>query len=120
MAQDTMIYAETINTNMQIGGVNGGTGGTAITTGGTVNTATRIAKLNPGSAVTGIILGSGIQDGQELTVINVAAAASSITFTTAGSAAASSHISTVTVMSGQRAAKFVWDVGTALWYDVAY
>ena len=114
------LITTSLNSSQQFGGVTGGTGGTAITTNGTVSTATRIAKLLPGSAVTGIILGSGVADGQELTILNVAAAASSITFTTAGSAAASSHVSTAIVMSGQRAAKFVWDVGTALWYDVAY
>ncbi|SRR6266567_2203183 len=118
--QDVLVVAELVNANNLAGGVNGGSAGASCTTGGTINTATRTAKIVTGSAVTGVILGSGTIDGQEFTIINTAAAASSISFATAGSAAASSHIATDFVFSGARAAKFVWEATSALWYPVSY
>ncbi|SRR6266567_1693669 len=109
-----------LNSTNQFGGITGGGAGASCTTGGTISTATRVSKSVTGSAVTGVILGSGTQDGQELTVVNTAAAASSISFATAGSAAASSHCATDFVFSGARAAKFVWEATSALWYPVSY
>jgi hypothetical protein len=125
MGQDTTFTSETVTattatiTNAvmttQYGGTSGSTG-VALTTAGTIAVA-RVAKVNPGSAVTAVIMASGTQDGQELTIINTAAAAgSSVTFATAGTAAASSHLATDFVISGLTAAKFTWDTGTTLWY----
>lgn len=102
------------------GGITGGASGASITTGGTVSTASRVSKVTAGSAVTGVIVGSGTTDGQELTILHVGAAASSITFATAGSNAASSHVATDFVISGQTCLKFVWEVTTALWYPVVF
>ncbi len=120
MSQDSIVVAELVSTNNLAGGVSGGTAGASCTTGGTINTSTRTAKVTTGSAVTGVIIGSGNLDGQELTIVHVGAAASSITFSTAGSAAASSHAATDFVISGQTCSKFVWEATTALWYPVVF
>lgn len=114
------IVTTNFNVAQQFGGITGGAAGASCTTGGTVSTATRTSKVTTGSAVTGVIIGSGTQDGQELTIVHVGAAASSITFAAAGSAAASSHSATDFVISGQTCSKFVWEVTTALWYPVVF
>lgn len=103
-----------------IGGINGGSAGASVTTSGTINTSKLVSKVTAGSAVTAVIMGSGTTDGQLVFVEHVGAAASSITFATAGSAAGSSHIATDYVFSGQKAAAFIWESNTALWYPVAY
>jgi hypothetical protein len=118
--QDVLVVAELVSAANLAGGVNGGSAGASCTTGGTINTATRTAKVTTGSAVTGVIIGSGSVDGQELTILHVGAAASSITFAAAGSAAASSHSATDFVISGQTCSKFVWESTTALWYPVVF
>src|SRR5258708_8282227 len=88
------VVVTNLNSANQFGGITGGSAGASCTTGGTISSATRTSKVTTGSAVTGILIGSGTQDGQELTVVHVGAAASSITFSTAGSAAGSSHVAT--------------------------
>lgn len=118
--EDVVVVAETVNCANIIGGVSGGASGASITTGGTITSTTRLAKITTGSAVTGVIVGSGTTDGQELTILHVGAAASSVTFATAGSNAASSHVATDFVISGQTCLKFVWEVTTALWYPVVF
>ncbi len=119
MAQDVLVYGETLQTTSLVGNA-GGAAGASVTTSGTINTSKLISKVLAGSAVTAVIMGSGATDGQFCLVEHVGAAASSITFATAGSAAASSHIATDFVFSGQKAALFVWESVTALWYPVAY
>ncbi len=120
----TLTTAGLVTTNFnvanQFGGITGGSAGASCTTNGTISTATRTSKVTTGSAVTGVIIGSGANDGQELTIVHVGAAASSITFATAGSAAASSHSATDFVISGQTCSKFVWESTTALWYPVVF
>jgi hypothetical protein len=110
----------TANLTNVIAGINGGSAGASVTTSGTINTSKLVSKVTTGSAVTAVIMGSGTTDGQLVLVEHVGAAASSITFATAGSAAASSHIATDYVFSGQKAALFVWEATTALWMPVAY
>jgi len=120
--QDTTIIADLVVCANLAGGVNpqAGAAGASILTSGTINSQTRLAKVTAGSAVTAVIIGSGILDGQELTILHVGAAASSIAFATAGSAAASSHAATDFVISGQTCSKFVWESTTALWYPVVF
>ena len=119
MAQDTLVFGETVQTTNLVGN-GGGAAGVSVTTSGTINTTQFISKVTAGSAVTAVIMGSGSKDGQIVLVEHVGAAGSSITFATAGSAAASSHIATDFVFSGQKAALFVWETVTALWYPVSY
>ncbi len=119
MAQDVFVDAETILTT-KLAGNAGGAAGASVTTSGTITTTNLISKITAGSAVTAVIMGSGSYDGQLCLVEHVGAAASSVVFATAGSAAASSHIATDYVFSGQKAAIFVWESVTALWYPVAY
>ncbi len=107
-------------TNPIVGGINGGSAGASVTTSGTINTSKLISKVLAGSAVTAVILASGTTDGQLCFVENVGAAASSIAFATAGSAAGSSHAATDFAFSGQKAACFIWEATTALWYPVSY
>jgi len=110
-------------TTANLTNLNGGTSGAAgasVTTSGTISTTKLINKITAGSAVTAVIMQSGTTDGQIVAVQHVGAAASSVTFATAGSAAGSSHIATDYVFSGQKAALFVWDITTALWYPIAY
>lgn len=107
-------------TNPIVGGINGGAAGASVTTSGTINTSKMISKVTAGSAVTAVIMASGTTDGQVCYVEHVGAAGSSITFATAGSAAGSSHIATDFVFSGQKAAAFIWEVTSALWYPIAY
>jgi hypothetical protein len=102
------------------GGITGGAAGASVTISGTINAATRVSKVLTGSAVTSVIVGSGTTDGQELTILHVGAAASSIAFVAAGSAAGSSHVATDFVISGQTCSKFVWEITTALWYPVVF
>ena len=109
-----------LNATNQFGGVTGGAAGASVTTSGTISTATRTSKVTTGSAVTSVIVGSGTTDSQELTILHVGAAASSIAFVAAGSAAGSSHVATDFVISGQTCSKFVWEVTTALWYPVVF
>jgi hypothetical protein len=119
MAQEGLVYAELVNCNQLIGGIapQSGASGAALTISGTINTATRTSKVLPGSAVTSCVMGTGQFDGQELTVINVAqVAGSSVSFAAAGSA--SGHLSTVVVISGLTAARFIWDSVSAVWYPV--
>jgi hypothetical protein len=118
--QDTIITADLVNATNLAGGVTGGSAGASVTTSGTINAATRTTKVTTGSAVTSVIVGSGVVDGQELTILHVGAAASSIAFVAAGSAAGSSHVATDFVISGQTCSKFVWEVTTALWYPVVF
>ena len=140
MAQDTLIVAETVNNAVgsittltsptatittanltnAIGGIQGGSAGASVTTSGTISTAKLVSKVTTGSAVTAVIMGSGTTDGQLCFVEHVGAAASSITFATAGSAAGSSHVATDFVFSGQKAAAFIWESTTALWMPVSY
>jgi hypothetical protein len=120
MAQDTVITADLVVAANLAGGVTGGTAGASVTTSGTINTVTRTSKVTTGSAVTSVIVGSGNTDGQELTILHVGAAASSIAFVAAGSAAGSSHVATDFVISGQTCSKFVWESTTALWYPVVF
>ena len=120
MAQDTLVLAETVSCANLVGGVTGGTAGASVTTSGTISTATRTSKVTTGSAVTSVIVGSGTTDSQELTILHVGAAASSIAFVGAGSAAGSSHVATDFVISGQTCSKFVWEATTALWYPVVF
>src|SRR6266498_3374911 len=103
-------------TNPIVAGINGGSAGASVTTSGTITTSKMVSKVTTGSAVTAVIMGSGTTDGQLCFVEHVGAAASSITFATAGSAAASSHIATDFVFSGQKAAAFIWEATTALWF----
>jgi hypothetical protein len=110
----------TANLTNITGGINGGTAGASVTTSGTINTSKLVSKVTTGSAVTAVIMGSGTVDGQLVFVEHVGAAASSITFATAGSAAGSSHIATDFVFSGQKAAAFIWEATTALWFPVSY
>lgn len=119
MAQDVYVEAETILTT-RLSGNAGGAAGASVTTSGTITTTNLISKVTAGSAVTAVIMGSGSYDGQLVLVEHVGAAASSVTFATAGSAAGSSHIATDFVFSGQKAALFVWESVTALWYPVSY
>ncbi len=110
-------------TTANLTNLNGGTSGAAgasVTTSGTISTTKLINKITAGSAVTAVIMQSGTTDGQIVAVQHVGVAASSVTFATAGSAAGSSHIATDYVFSGQKAALFVWDITTALWYPIAY
>src|SRR6266436_325679 len=110
-------------TTANLTNLNGGTSGAAgasVTTSGTISTTKLINKITAGSAVTAVIMQSGTTDGQIVAVQHVGAAASSVTFATAGSAAGSSHIATDYVFSGQKAALFVWDITTALWYAIAF
>jgi hypothetical protein len=118
MAQESLLLAETVKTANLIGNL--GAASASITTSGTINTSNLVMKVTTGSAVTAVIMGSGVVDGQFCLVEHVGAAASSIAFATAGSAAASSHIATDFVFSGQKAALFVWESVTALWYPVSY
>ena len=121
MAQDLLVYAELVSAQQIAGGVNPqpNATGVALTSNGTINASTRIAKVLPGSAVTGVIIQSGQFDGQELTILNVAqATGSSITFTTAGTAAASSHAARDVVVSGLSHSKWIWDNQGTLWYPV--
>jgi hypothetical protein len=122
MAQETLLLAESLNCANLIGGVSpqSGVAGASVTTSGTITTSTRICKVTTGSAVTAVILGSGTSDGQTITILHTGAAASSIAFATAGSAAGSSHAATDFVFSGQKAASFVWETTTALWYPISY
>ncbi len=110
----------TANLTNAYGGINGGAAGASVTTSGTINTSKLVSKVLAGSAVTAVIMQSGTTDGQLVFVENVGAAGSSMTFATAGSAAGSSHIATDFVFSGQKAAAFVWELTSALWYPVAY
>jgi hypothetical protein len=120
MSQDVLLTAETISCANLIGGVIGGTAGASVTTSGTITSTARTTKVLTGSAVTSVIVGSGTTDGQELTILHVGAAASSIAFVAAGSAAGSSHVATDFVISGQTASKFVWEATTALWYPIVF
>jgi hypothetical protein len=86
-----------------------------ITNGTTIATATvGTARVAPGGAVTGIILASGTVAGQTCWVINESTAANTVTFAVAGT----SHVAdgATTVIAGLRAAMFVWDSQTSLWY----
>ena len=121
MGQDVNVASETITTANLIGyPAAGAVAGASVTTSGTINTSKLVSKVTAGSAVTAVILASGTTDGQICRVEHVGAAASSITFATAGSAAGSSHAATDFVFSGQKAALFVWESVTALWYPVSY
>jgi hypothetical protein len=117
MGQETFLEVEYLAAGQIIGGVNGGAG-TALASAGTINSSSRIAKINPAAAVTSCLIGSGLYDGQRLTVVNVAAAASSVAFAAVGSAAASSHVASGIVISGLGIAEFVWESTTALWYPL--
>lgn len=110
-------------TTANLTNINGGTSGASgasVTTSGTISTTNLVNKITAGSAVTAVIMQSGITDGQLVMVEHVGAAASSVTFATAGSAAGSSHIATDFVFSGQKAALFIWEATTALWFPVSY
>jgi len=107
-------------TNPIVGGINGGSAGASVTTSGTITTSKMISKVTTGSAVTAVIMASGTTDGQLCFVEHVGAAASSIAFATAGSAAGSSHVATDFAFSGQKAAAFIWEATTALWYPISY
>lgn len=144
MAQETFVKADTVTVagqfksdlgnistdgvlgnltvaNLQAASQTGGMSATVtLTTGGTVTSATRLTRVTAGSAVTGIVVATGTAAGQELTIIHTGAAASSITFSTAGSAAGSSNVATDFVISGLTCSKYVWDVTSALWYPVVF
>ena len=116
----TATVTANLNAKQFFGGTSGGSG-TALTSNGTISTTQRTSKVLPGSAVTGVIIGTGTLDGQELTIMNTAqATGSSITFTTAGTAAGSSNAATDVVISGLSCSKWVWDSTSALWYPVKF
>ena len=115
--QDDLIVAELLQANQF---ASPHTPTQTLVTGGTITTNQHHARVTAASAVTGIIMASGTYDGQELTVLHTGAAASSITFATAGSNAASSHVATDYVISGLSCSKYVWEATTALWYPVTF
>ena len=117
MAQDVLVYAELIVSNQQAGGMSATQ---TIGNAGTVQTTSRVARITATAANSQVVLGTGTQSGQELTVLHTGAAASSITFCTAGSTSGSSNIATDFVISGLTCSKFVWDVTSALWYPVVF
>jgi hypothetical protein len=85
--------------------------------GGTINTAgLSVARVSPAAARTGVILQAGSAPGQEVTIINEAAAATSITFAAAGTSNVADGVSDV--LAGLNARTFVWDSVTALWYPM--
>lgn len=102
-------------TGVQTDQIGGGQSATAvaIATSGTVSTLLRVSRINPGSAITSCVMGSGTFPGQTVTVVNEAAAASSLTF----AASASSLVATgAAVIGGLISKTFVWDSATTLWY----
>ena len=117
MAQDVLVYAELLNSNQQAGGVSATQ---QIGTAGTVNTTSRVARITATAAVSQVVVATGQYAGQELTILHTGAAASSITFCTAGSSAGGSNVATDFVISGLTCSKFVWDVTSALWYPVVF
>lgn len=75
---------------------------------------TSVVRVNPGAAVTGIILPTGTINGQIIVVINIAAAADTVTF----AAAATSHVAdgVAAVITGPAMKVFVWDTTEGFWY----
>ena len=107
--------------NLTSSGQSGGMSATAtIANAATIATTSRIARITATAAVTQVVVGTGTKAGQELTILHTGAAASSITFCTAGSSAGGSNVATDFVISGLTCSKFVWDVTSALWYPVVF
>lgn len=77
-------------------------------------TSVGTSRVAPAGAVTGVILAVGTVPGQILTVINESSAVNTVTFAAAGTSNVADGVSSV--IAGLRAARFVWDSGTSLWY----
>lgn len=89
-------------------------------TGDTISAGTppsAVVLVNPGAAITGAILAPGVVDGQCITIINIAAAANTITF--AAKATSNVAVGTGAVLKGLFAMSFTWSASQAAWFNSA-
>lgn len=75
-----------------------------------------VVYYNPGAARTGVILEAGVENGQTVHVVNIADADELITFAAAGTSNVAGG--TAVAIEQNRAAYFVWNQETELWYPV--
>lgn len=75
-----------------------------------------VVYYDPGAARTGVILEAGRENGQTVHVVNIADADELVTFAAAGTSNVAGG--TAVAIEQNRAAYFIWDATTELWYPV--